>query len=136
MRAFKSRRFVHMRRQMVAGALAAVATLAMAAPAPAQGESCFFVSQWQGWKAADDHTVFIHVDPRRIYRLDMSGACPALLSAGASLITQNHTSSICSAIDWDLRVKEGPGFATGCIVRKMSLLTPDQAAALPKNLRP
>jgi hypothetical protein len=66
----------------------------------------------------------------------MSGACPALLDPASHLITNNHSSSICSALDWDLRVSEGHGFVTGCIVDKMTLLTPDQAAALPKKLRP
>jgi hypothetical protein len=125
-----------MRRQIVAGALAAVSLLGMAAPALAQDHSCFFITQWRGWKAADDHTVYIHVDPNRIYRLDMSGSCPALLDSTSHLITNNHTSSICSALDWDLRISEGQGFVTGCIVGKMTKLTPDQAAALPPKLRP
>lgn len=125
-----------MRRQIIAGALAAASILGMAAPALAQGQSCFFITQWHGWKAADDHTVYINVDPHKIYRLDMSGACPALLDPASHLITNNHSSSICSALDWDLRVSEGHGFVTGCIVDKMTQLTPDQAAALPRKLRP
>jgi hypothetical protein len=125
-----------MRKQIVAGALAAASILGMAAPALAQGQSCFFVTQWHGWKAADDHTVYINVDPHRTYRLDMSGACPALLDSTSVLITNNHSSSICSAIDWDLRISQGHSIVTGCIVDKMSQLTPDQAASLPKNLRP
>jgi hypothetical protein len=108
----------------------------MAAPALAQGQSCFFVTQWHGWKAADDHTVYINVDSHRIYRLDMSGACPALLDSSAVLISKNQTSSICSAIDWDLRISQGHGVITGCIVDKMTQLSPDQAAALPRSLRP
>ena len=126
-----------MRRQIVAGALVAASVLGLAASTPAQAQSCFFINQWQGWKAANDHTVYINVsDGHRIYRLDMSGACPALLDSSAVLISKNQTSSICSALDWDLRISEGHGFVTGCIVDKMTLLTPDQAAALPRNQRP
>jgi hypothetical protein len=126
-----------MRRQILAGALATATLLGMAAPALAEGQSCFFVNQWTGWKAADDHTVYLNVSGgHRIFRLDMAGACPALLDSSSTLITRNHSSSICSAIDWDLRVSQGHGFATGCIVGKMTQLTPEQAAALPKTLRP
>jgi hypothetical protein len=126
-----------MRRQIIAGALATATVLGMAAPALAQGSSCFFVNQWQGWKAANDHTVYLNVSGgHRIYRLDMSVSCPALLDPSAILITDNHTNSICSALDWNLKVSEGHIVTGACIVSKMTQLTPDQAAALPKNLRP
>jgi hypothetical protein len=126
-----------MRKQIVAVALAAAAILGVAGPALAQGPSCFFTTQWQGWKAADDHTIYLNVSGgHRTYRLDLAGSCPALLDPTAHLITNNHTSSICTALDWDLRVSQGHGFDTPCIVSKMTELTPDQAAALPKKLRP
>ena len=126
-----------MRRQIIAGALAAAAMLGIVAPALAQGQSCFFTTQWRGWKAPDDHTIYINVDDgHRIYRLDLSGSCPALLDPTSSLITDNHTDSICSAIDWNLKVRGGGGITTGCIVSKMTQLTPDEIAALPKDARP
>jgi hypothetical protein len=127
-----------MRRQIIAGALAAATVLGIAAPVLAQGQSCFFVNQWQGWKAADDHTVYVNVTGgHRIYRLDMSTSCPALLDPSAILVTDSHTDSICSALDWNpLRVSEGHGMTTGCIVSKMTQLTPEQAAALPSKVRP
>jgi hypothetical protein len=126
-----------MRRQIVAAALAAVSVLGMAAPALAQGQSCFFINQWRGWKAADDHTVYISVDPHRTYRLDMTGSCPELLFSDIALVTRNHASSICTALDWDLQITQRHvGFTSACIVGKMTLLTHDQVAALPDKLRP
>ena len=75
-----------MRKQIVAGALAAAAMLGTAAPALAQGQSCFFTTQWRGWKAPDDHTIYINVDNgHRTYRLDLSGSCPALLDPTSSV---------------------------------------------------
>ncbi len=127
-----------MRRPFMAAALATAALMGPAAPALAQGQSCFFTNQWDGgWKAANDHTIYIGVSAgRRIFRLDMGGSCPALLDPTATLITDNHTDSICTAIDWNLKVRQAPGFAVPCIVAKMTQLTPAQAAALPKKLRP
>jgi hypothetical protein len=124
-----------MRRKLMAGALAAVALCVGGASLAQPARSCFFVNQLNGWKAADDHTVYLN-GGGKIYRLDMAGACPELRESGATLITNNHTDSICSALDWDLRVRVGNGIAAPCIVKNMSALTPDQASALPKDLRP
>jgi hypothetical protein len=49
----------------MAAALAATTILGMAAPALAQGQSCFFTSEWRGWKAPDDHTIYINVSNGR-----------------------------------------------------------------------
>lgn len=121
-----------MRKHFIAGVLAATAMLAGVAPALAQGQSCFYPNQWTSWKAPDDHTIFLRVGAR-VFRLD-TGSCPALLT-GATLITHSQSAQLCSAIDWDLRVRSG-GITTGCIVSNMAQLTPDQAAALPANARP
>jgi hypothetical protein len=51
------------------------------------------------------------------------------------LITNGHSAQLCSAIDWDLRVRSG-GMTSGCIVSRQTQLTPDQIAALPKEARP
>ena len=124
-----------MRRQFFAGVLAAGAMLAGGVPAMAQGhaQSCFYPNQWTSWKAPDDHTIFLKVGAR-IFRLD-TGSCPTLMTGG-TLITRNQSTQLCSAIDWDLRVRSGGGITTGCIVTNMTQLSPDQAAALPPNARP
>jgi hypothetical protein len=123
-----------MRRQFFAGVLAAAAMLAGGVPALAQGhaQSCFYPNQWTSWKAPNDHTIFLKVGAR-IFRLD-TGSCPGLLTGG-TLITRNQSTQLCSAIDWDLRVRSG-GITSGCIVSNMTQLNPDQAAALPTNARP
>jgi len=124
-----------MRRHSIAAALAATALLAGGVPAMAQGhgQSCFYPNQWTSWKAPDDHTIFLKVGAR-IFRLDVGGSCQGLLTGG-TLITHSQSSQFCSAIDWDLRVRNGD-ITTACIVTGMSQLTPDQAAALPANARP
>ena len=121
-----------MRKHFIAGVLAATAMLAGAAPALARGQSCFYPNQWTSWKAPNDHTIYLKVGAR-IFRLD-TGSCPGLLT-GATLITHSQSTQLCSAIDWDLRVRSG-GITAGCLVSNMTQLTPDQAAALPMNARP
>ena len=62
----------------------------------------------------------------------------ARLNADVHLITKVHGGgSYCSALDFDLSVVSEPyGIPVACIVSKMTALTPDEAAALPKDLRP
>jgi hypothetical protein len=48
--------------------------------------------------------------------------------------------TICSAIDWDLKVSTSTdlrgGMAVPCIVKTMTELSPDEAAAIPKKFKP
>jgi Family of unknown function (DUF6491) len=124
-----------MRKQFMAMVLAATAIGLAAGPAQAQGhgESCFYPNQWTSWKAPDDHTIYLNVG-NRVFRLDIAGSCPTL-RLGATLITRGRSAQLCSAIDWDLRVRSA-GITAGCIVSNMTQLTPDEIAALPKEARP
>jgi hypothetical protein len=122
-----------MRKYIMAAALAAAAVGFATRPSLAQGQSCFYPNQWTSWKAPDDHTIYLNVG-NRVFRLDMNGSCPTLRE-GAILITHSHSAQLCSAIDWDLKVRSGD-ITTGCIVGHQTQLTPDQIAALPKDARP
>jgi hypothetical protein len=122
--------------------LATVSVLGLAAanaqPASKPAQECFYSNNWDGWKATPDgKSIFIRVGVSKIYRLDLSSACPALLSPNTHLITKMHgSSSICGALDFDLQVSDGSGFSTPCIVSEMTPLSKDEASALPKELRP
>lgn len=107
------------------------------ATAKPQATSCFWSRDWQGWKASADSTaIYLRVGRDRIYRMDLASACPELRYPDAHLVTTLHTGSICDALDIDLKVAQGQGFATACIVRKLSQLSPEEAKALPKALQP
>jgi hypothetical protein len=99
---------------------------------------CFFASQFENWKAPDAKTIYVRVGTHRYYRLDLAGRCQTLTRPGAFLITKLHAStSICSALDWDLHVTTSwRGIPQVCIVKKMVEVTPDEIALLPKRFRP
>jgi hypothetical protein len=103
-------------------------------PAP----QCFFSIDWQGWKATpDSKAIYIRVGVNKIYRLDLSSACPELQMPDAHLITHIRGSDlICSPLDIDLRVSDMHGFATPCIVTAITPLSDAEAAALPSKLKP
>ena len=128
----------------IKGALAAAAALALASIGAAQAKPepniCFYPNDWNGWKATPDaRAIIVRVGVNKFYRLGFSNACPQLKYADAHLITQVRGSNMyCSPLDFDLRVSEsGPGaIPVPCIVSSMTLLSPAEAAALPRNLKP
>ncbi len=109
------------------------------APPAKPGSQCFFVNEFQGWKAPDAKTIYIRVNLHQYYRLDLANTCSALLWPDSHLITHwRGSNSVCSAIDWDLKVAQDAtrGFATPCIVKTMTMLSPAEAAAIPRKFKP
>jgi len=110
-----------------------------ASPPPTQNtRSCFYVNEFDSWKAPDANTIFIRTNINRYYRLDMSGSCPALLWPNTHLIMNvRGPNTICSAVDWDLKVSQGfHDIPVPCIVKLMTPMTPDEVAAIPKKFKP
>jgi hypothetical protein len=130
-----------MRTTAALGLFAGVALpLAAAAqtPPPAPHNACFTANEFQNWKAPDDRTIFIRVGLHRFFRLDLAGTCAPLRWPDSHLITRlRGTDTYCSAVDWDLKVSESPhGIPETCIVKKMTELSPEEAAAIPPKFRP
>lgn len=112
---------------------------AFAQPVAAAHDQCFRIEEFQSWRAPDPRTIYIRVLSDKYYRLDLAGTCPALKTPDAHLITHTRgPDSVCSAIDWDLKVSEGPSFqfSEPCIVKTMTPLTPADVAAIPKGFKP
>jgi hypothetical protein len=106
---------------------------------PISRQSCFFVNQFESWKAPDPNTIIIKVTSHRYFRLGLSGSCPRLMMIDTHLVMNvRGPDTICSPLDWDLRVNDsGPGaISTPCIVKSMTEMTPDEVSALPPKFRP
>jgi hypothetical protein len=132
-----------MRKSTTVLAIGLVTGLSLAAAAqtpapPVKHTACFFSNEFQNWKAPDARTIFIRVGLHRYFRLDLSGTCQTLLWPDSHLITHVRGSdSICSAVDWDLKVSQGSnGIPEACIVKTMTELTPAEAAAIPPKFKP
>jgi hypothetical protein len=108
-------------------------------PADATGTtgSCFHLRSWLGrWTTAPDaRTIYINVS-HRIYRLDLDAAYPLLQSPFSVLEYRDSSSVICGPLDFRLVVSDRIGTKEDVIVRHVTVLTADEAAALPKALRP
>ncbi|MGZ6016404.1 MAG: hypothetical protein ACXWKM_11725 [Phenylobacterium sp.] len=118
-------------------ALAAIGALALAAPAFAQPggavPDCFLTRDVRNHTVGDDHTMFIDVGGRAVYRVDMSNNCFAGSTSSDPYVLRDRAGMgrICHILDFDVAVR-----GNRCIVAGMTKLTPAEVAALPRKLRP
>jgi hypothetical protein len=99
-------------------------------------QHCFTDSQFDGWwRPLGDKTIYIRTNTARYYRLDLTQSCGTEQFPGAHLVFNIHGSNtICSALDFDLRVSQGVGdIAQPCFVKKMSEVSADEAASLKRH---
>ncbi len=115
-------------------ALAGVMALALpAAASPTDNIGCFLTRDIRNHTVADDKTMYIDVGGRSVYRVNMSNNCLAG-STSSDPYTLNDRGSmgrICHKLDFDVAVR-----GNRCIVDSVVKLTPAEAAALPKRVRP
>jgi hypothetical protein len=133
-------------RATLAGALASIIGLsalsaANAEPAKAKASAthtpCFFLSQWQGWKAPNDHTLYLAVNFHDVYQVDLAGGSSTLQEPDARLINRAFGSNdVCTALDLQLSVADLGGFPEPLFPSHLTKLTPEQVAAIPKKYRP
>lgn len=126
-----------------AAALSAV-LMAVAAPASAQPASkaetprapCFRLSDLGGHKIAAPDTLYYSVRRKEVYKFTFSGSCLAGVTNSDPLILEplGASSQICKPLDLNLGV--GGPVSRRCIIKSIERLTPEQAAALPKKLKP
>ncbi len=121
--------------------IAAAGLVATALPAQAAGSAanhaCFRMHDVQNHSVVDNHTIYVSVNQRDVYRITTSNNCFATKTRSDPLITRSSGGSdmICKPIDLDLKVG-GSGGVSACIVSAIDKLTPAEAAAIPKKLRP
>jgi hypothetical protein len=130
-----------MRRRLLACTLLALtfgSAMTTVQAQPKRGGACFAAQDWGSWRASpDSRSIYLRVGVSQVFRLDLSTACPELQWPNAHLITQIRGGDwICGPLDLDLRVADGRDTAVPCIVSGMTSLSREEAAALPKNLRP
>jgi len=108
---------------------------------PPMSDGCFRTSDIGNHTIGDDHTLYIRVGLREVYRLEMSNACLGGANSTDPLVMRQPPGSAyaCRPIDLDISITKGgleTGIPTPCIVSSMAHLSPDEVAALPSRLRP
>ncbi|HEY2047732.1 MAG TPA: hypothetical protein VGH03_00195 [Caulobacteraceae bacterium] len=123
--------------------------IAAAGPAPAEGVAghdrtgstvtpCFFLHDWEGWKAPNGHTLYLGVVRHQVYEVQLSGDSALLRDPDAHLVSRTYApNSVCSARDLQLMVKEPfGGVGEGLIAETLVKLTPEQIKAIPPKYLP
>jgi len=94
------------------------------------------VQTWQDWRGADDNTIYLRVNLKDIYQVDLASGSSLLTWPDSHLVnTVRGVDSVCGPIDLDLRVSQG-GFTEPLFVKAITKLTPDQIKAIPKKFLP
>jgi hypothetical protein len=99
---------------------------------------CFWARNVNSFAAPDDHTVYIRVGVRDVYRLDLMISCPDVDWNQRVALESSHGAggSICNALDAEI-ISHATGLGRQrCPVKTLTKLTPEQVAALPKRARP
>ena len=114
----------------------AVAGPSQAARAPGQ---CFRISDTGGWRVTPDaRTMYMKVGINQVYEVRLRASCPALKRIGIHLVHKVQTDTVCTPMDFDLRVADNgvPMAPISCLVADYRLMSPAEVAALPPKLRP
>lgn len=105
---------------------------------PASQDTCFWARNITGFAAPDDHTVYVRVNQRDVYRLDLMISCPDVNWNERIGLESSHGAggSICNALDAEI-ISHATGIGRQrCPVKTLTKLTPEQVAALPKGAKP
>ena len=106
-------------------------------PPASRPPQCFYAHDWAGSKATDDHSMYIRVRGRDIYRIDFAGDCPGVSWAGNHIVSVfRGGDQVCAPLDLDLKISDGHGMASSCIVSRITPVPYAEAATLPRRLLP
>ena len=127
-----------MKLTLVLISLAALAATSAPAIAADKTSTCFRMQDIRNHTVGDDHTLYLNVGGRSVYRVEMSNNCLGGTSSSDPIVLKERgSSSICQAIDLDVSATvNGGGLSSRCIVDTLTKLTSAQASALPKKVQP
>ncbi len=108
-----------------------------AAAAATGANSCFRrSSDVRNHTVGGPNTLYLDVNGRDVYRVEMSNNCLASAVSSDPLIFRNFGGgqTVCKPLDLDISIASGG--QQRCIISSLSKLTPAEVAALPKKMRP
>ena len=98
---------------------------------------CFLANQVDGFTAPTDDRVYVRVSPRRVFELQLLGACPNIDWTYRIGLKARGGGFICTGMDAELIVPdEMMGGPHRCMVRTIRQLSPAELESLPNRSRP
>ena len=115
---------------------APTAPAAPPAPAAKTDSQCFYGRDVNGFSAPDDHTLYVRVGVKAVYRFDLMSDCLNLTYRQSVALESGPGGDwICSPLDATV-VYRDTGMPERCPVTAIHRLTDDELKALPKRDRP
>jgi hypothetical protein len=115
--------------------LTSLAAMAFGASAHAETApaKCFLTRDLRNHTVGDAHTLYFNVNGRDVYRVTTSDSCLAGATSSDPIVMVDRASTgrICDKLDLDISVR-----GARCIVSGLTRLTPEEARALPKHVKP
>ncbi|WP_395396414.1 DUF6491 family protein [Novosphingobium sp. BL-8A] len=108
------------------------------ASAVRQPRQCFWANDVRNFRAVNSTTVNVRAG-RDVYRLDLMGICPDINWSERLGLVTTGTSSICSGAGLGTSIvtrRSGGRGQQRCPVRAITVLTPEEVAAMPSRERP
>lgn len=119
------------------GLWAGGATAQDAPPSQTDRRSCFFIHEWQGWKSPSPTVLYLRINRRDVYRVDLTSGSPNLQRPDMHLVSETRGSDvICSALDLQLSLADTQGFREALIAKTLTRLSADEIAAIPRKSLP
>jgi hypothetical protein len=111
---------------------------ASAAPEEAAGRDCFLSANWRGWSVASEgDALYLRMQGDDVFRVQLTPGTRVRRHAGEFLVNRVRGSNwICSALDLDLAIADGNGFARPLIAVGLRKLSPEEVAAIAPEDRP
>jgi len=120
---------------VVLAALAAAPALASSPNDNPAGGKCFYMRDLRGHTVQPPRNLYLDVNGRMIYRVEMANDCLAHATGSDPLVIRSFggARTICKPVDLEISVPRGAG---RCFIQNLVRLSPEEAAALPKRLQP
>jgi hypothetical protein len=118
---------------IVAGAVLSAPVVSAQPSQSHSGNQCFYTRNINGFRAPNDHTLYVRVGVNEIYRLDLMTDCTGLtFRQGIGLQSTPGDPWICSAIQATV-VYRDTSIRNICPVNSIHKLSPGEVASLPKR---
>ena len=125
---------------LIAAAALAVGSGPAAAAPKAAAKSCFRTADIGNHTVGDNHTLYLNVGAKDLYRVTMRNTCLGGVSSTdpIELSALGASGTICDASDLDIRttLAGGGGLPARCLVDELVKLTPAEVAARKKPAKP
>jgi len=119
-------------------ALTASAQPPPSSPPPKPRASCFWTNRIENFAAVDSDNLYLRVGQSDVYRAELFASCLDLDYVHHLALVSHGSSIICEGGNLDTTVvtRDHAVGPRHCPVLKLSKLTPEQVAALPRGARP